>query len=244
MQSPYSIISPPGISKPYLADIDDDDDMDLFVGSSDGNTYFYENTGSQSSPAFAAAMSNPFGLMDVGNRSAPSLADLDEDGDLDLLIGNQAGDLAYFENTGSASDPSFNSIGNNPFNLQNVNDDAKPCFGDLDDDGDLDLMVGNALGDYHYFENVTSTSISDPVDQIRASIFPNPVRTSLTIQIQGIESNDWDLIIIDTMGRTQVVKPLVQSDNIHINAELSRGICYAYLERNNEKKLIGTIVVH
>ena len=156
IQNPYSIISPSGISKPYMVDIDNDGDMDLFVGSTDGDIYFYENTGTISNPTFGLSVSNPFGLMNVGQRSAPALVDIDSDGDYDALIGNQEGDLHYFENTGTTTNAVFSFIDTNPFNIQNVGNDAKPYFGDLDSDIDADLIIGNALGDYYYFENISN----------------------------------------------------------------------------------------
>lgn len=86
---------------PTFADIDEDGDMDAFIGYQDGNTSFYQNTGSPSSPKFAAPVTNPFGLSGVWGFSAPTFADIDSDGDLDAFIGNNLGDTAFFLNTTS-----------------------------------------------------------------------------------------------------------------------------------------------
>ena len=52
-------------------------------------------------PQFAAPVRNPFGLQTVGLavRSTPAVADLDGDGDADVLTGDFGGDVFYFENT-------------------------------------------------------------------------------------------------------------------------------------------------
>jgi hypothetical protein len=42
---------------------------------------------------------------EVGDRAAPALADLDDDGDFDLMIGYNSGISLAYENTGSASSP-------------------------------------------------------------------------------------------------------------------------------------------
>lgn len=70
------------LSAPSFADIDADGDLDAFIGNQDGNTLFFRNTGTKSTPAFAGS-SISFGLPDVGTNASPSLADIDADGDLE-----------------------------------------------------------------------------------------------------------------------------------------------------------------
>jgi Ca2+-binding RTX toxin-like protein len=85
-------------ASPTFADIDDDGDLDAFVGELFGNTLFYRNTGSASNPVFAAPTTNNFGLTDVGYLAMPTLADIDGDGDLDAFVGNIGGNTVFFEN--------------------------------------------------------------------------------------------------------------------------------------------------
>ncbi|TRU34674.1 MAG: VCBS repeat-containing protein, partial [Microcystis aeruginosa Ma_MB_F_20061100_S20] len=143
---------------PTLVDIDGDGDLDAFAGNSDGNTLFYRNTGSASAPAFATPSTNPFGLTDVGFRAKPALVDIDGDGDLDALVGDQSGNTLFYRNTGTKSAPAFATPSTNPFGLTDVGSFAKPTFVDIDGDGDLDAFVGNTDGNTLFYGNTGSAS--------------------------------------------------------------------------------------
>src|SRR5262245_49476873 len=152
LYNPFVIINSP---KPHLAsaDLNNDGDLDILVGDGKGGLNYFENTGSASSPALATPLFNPFGLKNVGRDSAPALADLDHDGDVDILIGIRNGNLHYFKNTGSPSNPAFAKPIVNPFGLKDVGGYVAPALADLDHDGDLDLLVGDYDGNLHYFKN-------------------------------------------------------------------------------------------
>jgi PKD repeat protein len=84
---------------PALANLDGDGDNDLMVGSYDGVTYGYENTGTSGSPIWTAKPA--WNAPDAGDYATPALADLDGDGDFDLLIGAADGVSYGFENGGT-----------------------------------------------------------------------------------------------------------------------------------------------
>ena len=160
--NPFNGIDVGTRSNPSFADIDGDGDLDLVVGEYDGTLNYYENSGSSSAPAYTgrSGTANPFNGIDVGNNSTPSFADIDGDGDLDLVSGESQGILNYFENTGSSSAPAYTGRNGtaNPFNGIDVGTRSNPSFADIDGDGDLDLVVGEYYGTLNYYENTGSSS--------------------------------------------------------------------------------------
>ncbi|MEQ9306371.1 MAG: FG-GAP-like repeat-containing protein, partial [Marinoscillum sp.] len=80
-----------------------DGDLDLMAGEKTGVFIYFENIGTPLSPSFDTPQSSPFGLTDIGSYSRPTFADLDGDGDMDLVAGEDEGSFHYFEsfNTGA-----------------------------------------------------------------------------------------------------------------------------------------------
>ena len=133
-----------------FADIDDDGDLDYFAGSS-VDIYFQENTGSSVAPAFAPRLDSPFGLSD---GEAPAFGDIDDDGDLDILVGEESGAIHSFANVGTAAAPAFVFTPAAPVGLTSLAISSRPALADIDADGDFDAFVGNPLGTTYFFENV------------------------------------------------------------------------------------------
>jgi gliding motility-associated-like protein len=147
-----------GILTPTFVDLDNDGDMDVMVGVQGGSSYYYKNNGTRSAPFFAAPVTNPFGLYGVGYLSCHTFADMDNDGDLDVLIGEYYGNFFYFENTGTVQAPAFTPGPNFPFGLVNIGNAPSPVLKDMDGDGKIDLLVGTESGDLVYFRNIGTTT--------------------------------------------------------------------------------------
>ncbi len=158
LQNPFGLTPTSLFATPTFADLDADGDMDMLAGEYFGDLKYFENTGSATNPQFAAPQSNPFGLDSVYVDSFPALADLDGDGDFDLLVGEYYGSMQYFENTGTPENPQFAAPQQNPFGLTSTYYLSMPAFADLDLDGDLDLIVGEEYGNFQYFENTGNTN--------------------------------------------------------------------------------------
>jgi hypothetical protein len=137
---------------PTLGDLDGDGDLDLMVGESSGWLNYYRNDGGPARPAFTL-VSDEFEQIQLGRRSAPLLADLDGDGDLDLLVGTEINGLRLYRNQGSRTEPRL--VRDSTFQVA-APVLAAPAAGDLDGDGDLDLLVGGSGGGAVYLEQLGS----------------------------------------------------------------------------------------
>jgi hypothetical protein len=145
-------------SAPFFVDDDGDGDLDLYVGNLYGQIRYYHNNGSSASPSFVRSSSSLEGV-DFGDRASPFFVDDDNDGDMDMYVGNYNGKILYYRNNGSSTSPSF-TLHSSSLDDVDVGANAKPFFVDDDNDGDMDLYVGQSAGEIWYYKN--TGSITNP----------------------------------------------------------------------------------
>jgi hypothetical protein len=157
----------------YYLDIDNDGIKDLIVAPNAQNVsenhmgvWYYKNKRATNHPDFEFIKSNFLQdeMIEVGESAFPVLFDYNGDGLLDLVVGNYGyttfngghnSRLALFKNVGTKSAPAFQLITTDYANISSLNiRNAYPTFGDLDGDGDMDMLIGEQGGNFIYFENV------------------------------------------------------------------------------------------
>ena len=141
-----------GAQSVYVADMDNDGDLDIVSASMNDNTIaWYENDGA-ATPQFSAA--------DIATSASQAtslvVADLDGDGDMDIISSSQGDDaIAWYENNGAA-DPSWTAA-----DIATSADEASQVIGaDIDNDGDFDIISTS-----HYDDAVSyyiNNGASDP----------------------------------------------------------------------------------
>jgi len=130
---------------PTFCDLDGDNDYDLIYGTSDGTLYFYKNIGTPTSPEYQYDGSQFQVIRIEGGASTVSLADYDNDGDIDLMSGDWLGKFQYFKNEGSSLNPKFKKT-ETIFTNIDIGSYSSPVFVDLDQDGDYDIVSGGLNG--------------------------------------------------------------------------------------------------
>ncbi len=195
-------------------DADNDGIKDLLVSQSEfdnkNGVYFYKNTGTNSIPVYSHVANNFLQgeMIDVGESATPVLLDYDADGIKDLVIGNlkmTTGDSSYvtgltlFRNTGTTSNPSFDLITEDFANLNAMNLQGQifPAFGDLDNDGDQDMILGLDDGKLMYFENNAGPGV--PV------AFANPVYPYMSLSLDVGQASTPQLFDLNKDGLLDLI---------------------------------------
>ncbi len=150
-----------GRPAPNFADFDGDNDLDLLCGEFLDKLTYFENIGSRQNPEYA-----PGKVIRLGQKPlkldlcmiVPVAVDWDKDGDLDLVVGEEDGRVAFVENTGRFEEGS--PVFSPPRFFQQQANELKfgalstPDAYDWDDDGDEDLICGNTAGYIGFIENL------------------------------------------------------------------------------------------
>lgn len=163
---------------PIAFDWDKDGDKDLIVGDEDGRVAFVENTGKfdqQRVPVFLppAYFQQQADTLKCGALATPVGTDWDGDGDIDILSGNTAGYIEYFENLSGPKigSPKWNAprrldVGGDSFRIMagrngSIQGPAESKWGyttfsvsDWNSDGLPDVVLNSILGEVVWLKNL------------------------------------------------------------------------------------------
>lgn len=203
----------------WYMDVDNDGLKDLIAsphtaGSENyRSVWFYKNSGANNNPVFGFVEDNFMqkDMIDVGEGAMPVLYDYDKDGLTDLLISNYGyhnnsgvydARIAYFRNTGTATDPKFDLITRDFLNLSSLGlkNSLYPTFGDLDGDTDDDLILGDADGNLQYLRNTGTNA--------------NPIYASVTTpNFEGIDVGNFATPFLVDLNSDNLLDLVIGGEN-------------------------------
>lgn len=157
----------------FYIDVDHDGVKDLIVGANakgvsqnEKSILFYKNMGTNNLPNFTFKSKSFLQeeMIEAGTGSIPVFFDQNNDGKEDLILANffrykesmlKESALSNYRNTGTPSEPAFSFVEQNYLNItaQNYGLRSAPTFGDIDGDGDKDMLLGLENGTLVYYQN-------------------------------------------------------------------------------------------
>ena len=151
-------------ARPVFFDANSDGLLDIIIGNfgyfvSSGNfdskLALLLNTGTLTDPSFDMVDRDYADLSSFNINSVyPTFGDMDADGDKDMIIGNEDGQLHYFVNNADTGSPAEFSLSKPVYMNIDVGETAMPQIVDVNRDGKLDMIVGERSGTIDYFENI------------------------------------------------------------------------------------------
>ncbi len=191
-----------GYNSPAPVDLDLDGDLDVLMGVLGGafnpvstasdNFYYWERTAADKLELRTRRFVDG---IDLGSETQATLGDLDADGDLDLVVGTKidakaadAGRLVFFRNEGTKAAPRFRLT--ETLKLTDALHLA-PALGDLDADGDPDLLVGTWNQGILFFRNTGTARAPVWTAEPASAIVPS--RASFATPVLADIDGDKDL---------------------------------------------------
>jgi hypothetical protein len=209
-------------SVPTFTDLNNNGLLDIIIGESSGNLYYYEQETINTLDFLL--ISDNFSGIQVTGHAAPVFTDLDNNGLLDMIVGDSDGFLNHFEQDTPGSinfDPVTDKL---ITGVIDVGSAATPCFVDLDNDGLLDMIVGEYDGNINHYEQETIGSgkfnlLSDKFNGIDLGMYTSPIVADMG------NNNLLDLVIGNYDGKIFYYEQIAQySDSFTLVSDNFNGI--------------------
>lgn len=219
-------------SAPFLFDWDNDGDLDLLVGresASGGSVRLYINSGTPQNHVFTTFTPVQVGTSNIAwSRSVPHMADMNGDGLLDLLVGEDYGHTYYLQNEGSIGNPVFNTysavtVNGSPFAWPSGQTDTTVWVNDWNEDGTPDIVQGNYSTNLWVFIGNT-TAVHDFNQPAIGNgpclqVLSNPASGSLAYSVSSPSEGQVTMLLYGADGR--IVASWEQNGNTTSQRDIS-----------------------
>ena len=248
-------------SAPFVFDWDNDGLLDLIVGresTSGGSLHLFLNQGTPENAVFTSFTPVMKGSSPVTwPRSIPHMEDMDGDGLMDLLVGEDNGHTYYLENEGTVGAPLFNSsaaitVNGSPFAWPSGQTDCTVYVNDWDEDGVLDIIQGNYIKNVWVFlgstvgvEDYNSQEVysgvllrlhANPIDSSFEYTVSCDQPTAVAVALWGMDGRvvgKWDLGMLNGV-----------SEHIHTVSSLPNGVYTMVTSANGVMSSRQIAIVH
>ena len=182
----------------YIVDCNGDGIPDLVCGGWKSLLYYFPGTADgKFNPARPLSAYDGHELNFPGVFPFPLFRDFDNDGDLDLLLSNEDGELLYSQNIAEKPQAKLQLM--HPVSTMvlrprlNAGALAIPVVTDWDSDGKNDIIVGAADAHIYLYKNIgdNTTPVFKTGKMMTAGGYPIILRAGPTGSVQGEQESDW-----------------------------------------------------
>ena len=236
---------------PQIADMDADGKNDLVIGGRNGKLAYYHHIGSATATVpLLDSITHFFGNVKVnlpGYVTGYSYPFVFKHGSIiKLLVGQESGFIRLYDNIDGNLSGTFSLVDSTYENIFQGTRTA-PNGADIDNDGYMDLIVGNYQGGVSYYKGQvgpSSVALIDSPIQWDLELFPNPTSNEVNIKIRSDNNSSYRLEVYSILGQLITSQKIISNATVLNTQGLSQGI-YIFkiseLTANGSKKIGGQI---
>jgi hypothetical protein len=229
-----NIISVYANAAPFIYDINKDGTNDLLIGCQKGRIVYYENTSTSIGAYSVVKKTDSLGGMrstkTMYGNSTIYVGKIDNTSDEYIVLGSYGGPLYRYTGFQSGNTTANYSLLDSNYSLLNAGYNTAPSFADIENDGNIDLVLGNLLGGlklYNQFYKVSVGVANYEIEPTDLTLYPNPAHQNVTLSINAVHA-DMQVSLYNTLGQLIVSSTFEAGANeMNISvAHLPKGVYY------------------